>query len=346
MTAATNEGMKEAIQQLKPTHLYPPNVPNFIPTHDPIQDFTNSKDYMENFIFQCECYEIKDLAKAFQMVIGVKVRKALKHAPKPDNGTPWEKLKSQFENLYQFDDMETFFRQDFQNTVQKEGEPDCAYLLRLEEKVLDAKYSESADPAEVTKTNQKALMVQVATGTNNKELRNKAYRKDMTWDKLKQEAQNFDTTKAQILATRSASSSHVRKIHSRHQHHSGYSKPRTPAEQGDCFFCGNGTHDRKKCPAMGVKCAACGKDNHLKPQCRNTRRQNGKVSKPYRGKPNYAKNVHRIQETYPSDSSDNETTEQHSNPPEDDNYYYSSDSSYNTDEMATCFVRQVRKQAY
>ena len=46
----------------------------------------------------------------------------------------------------------------------------------------------------------------------------------------------------------------------------------------DCFFCGNGVHERSMCPAKGVTCAACGKLDHLKPVCRNTAKT-GKTSK-------------------------------------------------------------------
>ena len=346
MTAATNEGIREAMLGLKQKHIFPPNVPQFNPTHDPIIDYKNSKDYLENFEFQCKNYEIEDLAKAFSMVCGTRVRKLLKHVAEPENGTEWEKLKSKFQSQFQYDDMDNYFTKQFQSTNQKEGESDVSYILRLQELILDVKYTDSTDPAEIKKVNEKQIMIQVASGALNKEFQKEALKSKMTLQKLIECAKTNDATKVQLQAIRSTSSSSVRKIYGGQQGYSGYSKPKPPTDKGDCFFCGNGVHDRKRCPANGVKCAACGKDNHLKPMCRNTRRQSGKVSKPYKGRPNYTKNVHRIQESYPSESSDNETTEQQSNCPEEDNYYYSSDSSYNTDEMATCFVRHVKKQPY
>ena len=339
MTAATNEGVAAAFRQAIIAPPKPPGFPMFIESSNFLKNYKNASIYVKKFEAECAAYKVEDLYEAFKLVTGPKLELIEETMPVPETGSKWQKIKRQFQDFYQPAKMIATFRQDFNFAFQREGESSIGYLLRLRELTPYCRFSDSEDNAEKAKQELVALMAQVGTGSTVDKVRKAALKDDVTWNSLVSVAREQDAAQAQLNALDDRKV--IRKVYtksSRFQNRSGYSKPiRTDQPKKDCFFCGNGVHDRSRCPARNVKCAACGRIGHQKPVCKSSTRPDNS-NKPF-------KNIRKIHEDKSDEEEQDEVTEEHSVHHHHETYD-DSDSSFDYDEQASGLVRHVTKQPY
>ena len=338
MTAATNEGMADAVRQIV-QYKKPHGFLAYRRSDDVFENHMNADTYVEKFETECKAYNVADLYEAFTLVQGPSsIREIEELMPEPEEGTKWEKLKKQFLDFHQPSKMTASFRNNFHQSVQKARESNMSFARRLRRQVKYCGFSDSTlAKAERAKLELTALLAQIGHGSTNEKVRKKALTDDCKWNDLIALIREQDAAQAQMDALDDRKS--IRKIShqsSKFKSHSGYSKPARTEQSKDCFFCGNGIHDRSNCPAKNVRCAACGKIGHLKLSCLNSTR-------PSRNQKPFKKPIRKIYEDVPE-----EDEEEHHEEDEEDDYYgsaYGSECSYNDDEQASGFVRHVNKQA-
>ena len=332
MTTATNEGVMAAFRQAFQAPPKPPNFPMFHESTDFLRNYKQAAIYVKKFETECAAYKVEDLYAAFKLVTGPKLELIEETMPEPETGSTWQKLKRQFLDFYQPAKMIATFRQDFHQAYQRNGETSVGFLLRLKELTPYCRFSESEDRVEKAKQELLSLVAQVATGSKVDKVKKAALKDDIVWKSLVEVAREQDAAQAQIHALDERK--HIRKVFTQQapfKNRSGYSKPAYAdrPRSKDCGYCGNGMHDRSKCPAKLVKCAACEIIGHLKPVCR--RKTDNKPFKKF---------VRVVQ-----DNSEEEIEEEKQYVHHDEETY-ESDSSLDYEEQASGFVRHVSKQAY